>query len=268
MTSIGRALICNCEFLTTAAAGSTDTVTIAGNRSAMTNCRFIDLRAGASLTVSGLRNTISNCVFYASGGVVLSGTDNILDSCIFDILETTASYWIALSGSRNKVIGCSLFDTSGQATSGGIQLNGTLPTVIGNSVHDLDGGAAYSFDSSNAICIGNAESNCTTSWTGTNFQGLIESNIFATAGDPLTGSLVWDVGSLADGAGETSTGITVTGAQLGDFVDVGAPVSLQGMLAVGYVAGTDSVAIRVQNESGGVIDPVSGTWYVKVRKRK
>jgi hypothetical protein len=44
---------------------------------------------------------------------------------------------------------------------------------------------------------------------------------------PLMGSAVYDAASLADGAGVTST-ITVTGAALGDFVEVSCSVSLQG----------------------------------------
>lgn len=80
----------------------------------------------------------------------------------------------------------------------------------------------------------------------------------------LSGTLTWNPGNLVDGAGETSSAITVTGAALGDFVQVAAPYDLQGITATAYVSAADSVKIRIQNETGGAIDLASGTWKVKV----
>lgn len=84
---------------------------------------------------------------------------------------------------------------------------------------------------------------------------------------PLDGSIVWDPANMADGAGETSGDITVTGAAFGDFVEVAAPYDLQGIVATGYVRAADTVRIRLQNETGGAIDLPSGTWRVRVNKR-
>ncbi len=80
----------------------------------------------------------------------------------------------------------------------------------------------------------------------------------------ISGSGTWNPGSLADGVGETSASITATGAALGDFVLVSAPYDLQGITCNGYVDATSSVKIRLQNETGGVIDLASGTWRVRV----
>lgn len=86
-------------------------------------------------------------------------------------------------------------------------------------------------------------------------------------GTVLSGSATWDPGDLADGAGETSAGITITGAALGDFVLVSAPYDLQGITVTGYVSATDTVKIRAQNEAaGGNINLASGTWRVRVIK--
>lgn len=82
--------------------------------------------------------------------------------------------------------------------------------------------------------------------------------------DLLTGSATWNPGSLADGAGETSAGITVTGAALGDAVVVYPPYDLQDVTCTGYVQAADTVEIRLQNESTGVRDLASGTWQVGV----
>ena len=82
-------------------------------------------------------------------------------------------------------------------------------------------------------------------------------------GTILDGSKTWNPGSLADGAGET-TNLTVSGAALGDFVLVAPPVSVSSCLVTGYVSATDTVTIRLQNESGATYDMASGTWRVKV----
>jgi len=81
-----------------------------------------------------------------------------------------------------------------------------------------------------------------------------------------TGSVTWDPASLNDGVGETSSGITVAGAALGDFVQVSAPYDLQDCVAHGYVQAANTIEIRLQNESGGVKNFASGTWRVRVTK--
>jgi peptidoglycan/xylan/chitin deacetylase (PgdA/CDA1 family) len=80
------------------------------------------------------------------------------------------------------------------------------------------------------------------------------------------GTVTWDPGSLDNGAGETSVAITVTGAALGDFAMVAAPYDLQGITATAYVSAPNTVKIRLQNGTGGIIDLASGVWKVKVIK--
>jgi hypothetical protein len=74
-------------------------------------------------------------------------------------------------------------------------------------------------------------------------------------------------GNLADGAGETQTVSGISGANLGDFVMFSAPYSLQGITVTAYVSATDTVSIRIQNESGGAVDLGSGTWRVMVIRK-
>ena len=80
------------------------------------------------------------------------------------------------------------------------------------------------------------------------------------------GTLVWNPGSLADGVGETSAEIYIKGVNFGDYVMVAAPYDLQGITCNGYVSSVNNVKIRIQNETGGVIDLADGTWKVKVIK--
>ncbi len=81
------------------------------------------------------------------------------------------------------------------------------------------------------------------------------------------GTLAWDPASMANGAGVTSPGITVTGAQFGDFVDVAAPYSLVGITATAYVSAANTVVIRLQNGTGGAVNLAAGDWRVALSRR-
>jgi hypothetical protein len=101
---------------------------------------------------------------------------------------------------------------------------------------------------------------------GTNFPHGIAVGGQTLALAVLNGSATIDPISLIDAAGATST-ITVTGVVLGKYaVDVIAPYDLQGLIVTGYVSAANTVAIRIQNETGGTIDLVSGTWRVQCRQ--
>ncbi len=80
----------------------------------------------------------------------------------------------------------------------------------------------------------------------------------------FTGSVVYDPGSLADGQGVTTT-VTVTGAALGNFVEVSFSLDLQGITITGWVSAANTVSVRFQNETGAPIDLASGT--IKARAR-
>jgi hypothetical protein len=82
----------------------------------------------------------------------------------------------------------------------------------------------------------------------------------------LDGTLIWTPGTLAAGAGATSSPIAVSGAALGDFAKVAAPYDLQGVLATAYVNAANSAVIRLQNQTGGSVTLASGTWRVRVTK--
>lgn len=83
----------------------------------------------------------------------------------------------------------------------------------------------------------------------------------------LYASATIDPGSLADGAGSTHQITGVNGATLGDFVVVAAPYDLQDITVTGYVQANSTVEIRIQNESGSVVDLASGLWRVLIIKK-
>lgn len=79
---------------------------------------------------------------------------------------------------------------------------------------------------------------------------------------PLIGSATYDPPSLADGAGATTT-VTCTGATVGMFARASFGVDLQGITLTAWVSAADTVSVRFQNESGGVLDLASSTLTVK-----
>jgi hypothetical protein len=85
-------------------------------------------------------------------------------------------------------------------------------------------------------------------------------------GSILFGSKTYDPPSLNDGDGTTTT-VTVTGAALGDYADnVSFSNDLQGITVTGWVSAANTVSVRFQNETGGVVDLASGTLRALVRK--
>lgn len=78
------------------------------------------------------------------------------------------------------------------------------------------------------------------------------------------GSATWDVASLVDAAGATSSAITVTGAALGDYVVPSMGVDTQGITFTAWVESANTVKVRAQNETSGTIDLASTTVRVLV----
>jgi len=80
-----------------------------------------------------------------------------------------------------------------------------------------------------------------------------------------SGSATYNPPSLNDGDGTTTT-VTVTGAVLGDYAEASFSNSLQGIMMTAFVSAADTVSVRFQNETGGVLDLASGTLRARVRK--
>lgn len=81
----------------------------------------------------------------------------------------------------------------------------------------------------------------------------------------IEGTATFDPTSLADGAGETTT-VTVTGASLGDIAMASFSLGVAGITVTAWVSAANTVSVRFQNETGGVIDIASGTlkaWAFK-----
>lgn len=78
------------------------------------------------------------------------------------------------------------------------------------------------------------------------------------------GSATYNPPSLADGAGDTTT-VSVTNAALGDLAQASFSLDLQGITVTAWVSAANTVSVRFQNESGGLLDLGSGTLRVQTQ---
>jgi hypothetical protein len=79
----------------------------------------------------------------------------------------------------------------------------------------------------------------------------------------LSATASWDPPSVVNGASTTTT-ITVTGAALGDTVAVGFTSLVTGWNITGLVTATNTVEVRITNNTGGTVDLASGTLRADV----
>ncbi|HEY6019677.1 MAG TPA: hypothetical protein VIY48_07180 [Candidatus Paceibacterota bacterium] len=80
----------------------------------------------------------------------------------------------------------------------------------------------------------------------------------------LTATASLSFGSIAANGVGTQT-ITVTGAATGDTVVAGAPAALEaGLTFSAFVSATNTVTIRLHNNSGGSVTPATATWRATV----
>jgi hypothetical protein len=79
----------------------------------------------------------------------------------------------------------------------------------------------------------------------------------------LSATVAWDPPSIAAGASATTT-ITVTGAALGDTVAVGFTSLVTGWTITGLVTATNTVEVRITNNTVGAVDLASGSLRADV----
>jgi len=83
--------------------------------------------------------------------------------------------------------------------------------------------------------------------------------------DVLSGSATWDPSGIGDGD-EQAVGITVPGAELGDFCLASISVDIQDMVLDAQVTAADTVTCVLANNTGGEVDLGSSTASVLVIK--
>jgi hypothetical protein len=80
----------------------------------------------------------------------------------------------------------------------------------------------------------------------------------------VSGSATLDFSSIPANSTAQLT-ITVTGAAVGDVVQLGPPAALEvGLMATGFVSAANTVTVRLANVTTSSIDPASATWSAVV----
>lgn len=77
-------------------------------------------------------------------------------------------------------------------------------------------------------------------------------------------TVTFDPPSLATVTGALSSAIPITGAALGDRVELFPPYDMQGILYQGSVSSAGNIKISLFNPTAGTLDLASGTWRVQV----
>jgi len=212
--------------------------------------------------------TISNTTDGSSGTVTANtdttitatlsgGTDNDWDaSDAYEIVAINTN-GLRLQGSATSA----LIDPDCTITSGdkllsrptsGLLFKGTSPPSDVNTFYERG-----------TLTLNEAASDFSTPfWVNTTkgYGGSIDFEPYA-----VYGSTTYNPSSLADGDGVTTT-VTCTGADLGDFTSTSFSLDLQGITVTSWVSSANTVSVRFQNESGGVLDLGSGTLRVKAGK--
>lgn len=260
-----------------------------GGRIGIVGNNFISTRKKYEIEVIGNSNQciISNNTLFYSGVIYIDAqyitvANNVISDSTADPAEfgSGSRYLIQTNPAAPKyggivISGNSLLKSASPPFTefGGIRVGESAMLVANNYIRNFtaagDGGIAIRNESSDTTIVGNVGADVSTLVSTTAYSELVLSGNNQTpafVNFPLMASTTYDPPSLADGAGVTTT-IVVTGAAVGDFVTVSFSQDLQGITLTAYAYQNDGVAVRFQNESGGVVDLASGTLRVIVQKR-
>jgi hypothetical protein len=254
----------------------TTSLVVSGLGNSITGNNFETTRTSIDVSVTGTYNAITGNVFYVSGQVALSGDNNTFTgNTLFKMYPTTANlgagddFWVNASGLYSIVSNNTLSNQGGAVTTvGGIKISGEYSIANGNNFRAFfgtDNGAIGIYNTvANSTITGNSKGSTTTLISTTDYNAEISNNYDTTP--ILTGTATFNPADLADGVGETTT-VTVTGAALGDLVEVSFDKDLGGLTLTGYVSSANTVSARFQNETTGNVNLAQGTLKAKVRKR-
>jgi hypothetical protein len=212
--------------------------------------------AGLSIVGSRTeRGLSSDFEFRPFGAAEYIGGLNIAGNS-FSASDSSASDRILIGGDSGKIRGFSITAnvvTHGSDTFGGklVNLNGDGESglVAGNFIRGTTGTSAGVINASRAGVV--VISNENLSGKLTNYSGL-------------TTTATWDPASVANAA-QTTTTVTLTGANVGDPVSVRFSLDLQGLILTAYVSSANTVTVVLANLTGGAINLGSGTLTVAAR---
>ena len=243
--SINNYLQLNIQNLSNGGNASSDVVATSDDGNETDN--FIDMGINSSANTQGIMGGASDAYLYTSGNNLLIGTGTAAKSLIFMTGGTAQG-----TNERMRIDG-----------NGKMGIGVTGPTAM---LH-LKAGTATA---STAPLKFTSGTNLTTAENGAvEYDGT---NYFATAGGvrytlakTLTATATLNFPSTG-GTSSSNLTITVTGAADGDVVQVGVPsaAAAANSCYTAYVSAANTVTVRFNNYTLGIIDPASGTFRVSV----
>lgn len=88
-----------------------------------------------------------------------------------------------------------------------------------------------------------------------------DGTVWRYMGLPLNGTSTQTIGTMLAST-RVQLSVTLTGAQVGDFVDVSASINLQGVRLFGFVSANNTVQLCWENYTGGSVTLGSATYYI------
>jgi hypothetical protein len=227
--------------------------------------------AGSSI----LRCVFDQCWFASgsSGGALLSAPVGTINGINFNGCQffVNTGNGVTINDANITNVHIRNSDIAGNTSSGvGVGANVTDFSVTGCRI-----GASHGFVGNNygIFITGGTTARCliTGNMLTGNITGPIadggtgNGRVIHSNDDWGVGRATYDPANMADGAGLT-TAVGAFGALLGDHAEASFSLDLQGITLTAWVAASDVVGVRFQNETGGAIDLASGTLRVAVRR--
>lgn len=224
----------------------------------------------------------ANHIYNSSENQMLFTNSNGL-TIVHNHMEDGDKHGIAASsGLKNSAIHGNVIKKNGKSAAGvysGIILDSDVPatpseynSIRGNHVYDDHGTPTQGYGISLVSFSGSQTNNNIVEgnvlWGNTVAQLDEAAGLSNVIGEQVgwgTGTATWNPASVAAGA-QTTTTVTVTGAKLGDRVDVSFSLDLQGQQLTGYVSAANTVTAVLRNGTAGAIDLASGTLRARIRR--
>jgi hypothetical protein len=276
---------------TVTVSGSTDALAYHNTGDAFTAAKKLGLTDNFQLDL--LQNNVGRIKFLAgadAGRIVYGGTDygyfhnftgNVYynDAVVFNSSAQASTFSIGSSGSLITNSGANTQIIGGTSSSfGHLVLYSAIGAKLGI---DIDASGFSNFGHTAIFQAGTTTEAPAKFQAGTNLTSVVNgaveydgTNYFASQGGvrytlakTLTATATLDFASTAAQNSSDLT-ITITGAALGDVVEIGAPNGsiLSNSSYTAWVSATDTIKVRFNNYSSGAQDPASGTFRATIVK--
>ncbi|MBA3576175.1 MAG: hypothetical protein H0W39_00965 [Sphingomonas sp.] len=215
-------------------------------------------------------------------GVQIAGNETNAITLVGVLIDNNSLVGIRSASGQLSMAGCQVLNNGLALVAGqrsGISIDGGSAAIVGGKSGNTGGGTSQQYGVAIGVdAVTMAGVDLKNNAVLPVFKGvtLTAANSSLAGNTPITpntsdfpyrieGTATFDPVSLADGAGVTTT-VTVTGAALGDMAMASFSLATSGITITAWVSAANTVSVRFQNETAGVLDIASGTlkaWVLK-----